>query len=77
MSLIRNGGTAPADVSRVVHTLSDVSGPDPLQVQAADIFAEQLAAGTVPPIRAIRSTLRVGQPRAQQIQTYLAAIARI
>ena len=28
----------------------------------------------MPPIRAIRSALRVGQLRAQQIQTYLAAV---
>jgi Protein of unknown function (DUF2637) len=53
-----------------------VSAADPLQVQAADTFAAQVANGTVPSIRAIRSALCVGQPRAQQIQAYLADIVR-
>lgn len=48
--------------------------PDPLQLQAADAFAEQLAAGKVPSIRAIRSALRIGQPRAQQIRAYFASM---
>lgn len=48
---------------------------DPLYVQAADTFAADVTAGSVPSIRAIRSALRVGQSRAQQIQTYLAALA--
>ena len=52
-----------------------VSARDPLQVQAADTFAGQLVTGRVPSIRAIRSALHVGQPRAQEIQTYLAALA--
>jgi hypothetical protein len=41
-----------------------VSGTDPLRVQAAEVFAADVAAGRVPSIRAIRSRLRVGQPRA-------------
>jgi hypothetical protein len=36
---------------------------DPLLEQAAEVFAEQLAADRVPSIRAIRSGLHVGQPR--------------
>ncbi|MGH3291464.1 MAG: DUF2637 domain-containing protein [Trebonia sp.] len=49
------------------------SAADPLQEQAADVFAEQLAADRIPSIRAIRSQLHVGQPRAQRLRDYLAA----
>ena len=40
----------------------------------ATVFAADVAAGRVPSIRAIRSRLRVGQPRAQQVRAYLAAL---
>jgi Protein of unknown function (DUF2637) len=46
---------------------------DPLQETAAEVFAEQLAAGQVPSIRTIRAQLHVGQPRAQRLRDYLAA----
>jgi len=75
MSLIRSGRTADYEPD-VVHESDDLPTADPLQVRAADTFAEQIAGGTVPSIRAIRSALRVGQPRAQQIRAYLVAIAR-
>jgi hypothetical protein len=53
---------------------SDSPGiPDPLQGQAAEIFADQLAADRVPSVRAIRAQLHVGQPRAQRLREYLAA----
>ena len=48
---------------------------DPLQEQAAQVFAEQLAADRVPSIRTIRVQLHVGQPRAQRQRDYLAAEA--
>jgi hypothetical protein len=38
---------------------------------ALELFAADLAAGTVPGIRAIRSGLHVGQDKAQQVQEYL------
>jgi hypothetical protein len=47
---------------------------DPLQVQAARAFAVELAAGCVPSVRAIRARLHVGQPRAQRVHAYLAAL---
>ncbi len=53
---------------------SDVPESDSLQVQAATVFADELAAGRTPSIRAIRSHLHVGQPRAQQIRAHLAAL---
>jgi hypothetical protein len=46
--------------------------PDPLGEQAAEIFADQLAADRVPSIRAIRAQSHVGQPRAQRLRDFLA-----
>jgi hypothetical protein len=46
--------------------------PDPLQEQAAEVFADHLAADRVPSIRAIRAQLHVGQPRARRLRDYLA-----
>jgi hypothetical protein len=46
---------------------------DPLQEQAAGLFAGQLAADRVPSVRAIRSQLHVGQPRAQRLRDCLAS----
>lgn len=63
-------------IIRGPRSASAVPEPDPLRIRAVDTFAEQLAAGAVPSIRAIRSALSIGQPRAQQIQVYLASIAR-
>ena len=50
--------------------------PDPLEEQAAELFAAQLAADRVPSIRAIRALLHVGQPRAQRLRDYLATGAK-
>src|SRR5207237_8375083 len=50
--------------------------PDPLYARTAEAFATHVAAGTVPSIRAIRATLHVGQPRAQQVRAHLATAAR-
>jgi hypothetical protein len=47
---------------------------DPLHEQAAELFADEIAAARVPSIRAIRARLHVGQPRAQRIQGHLAAL---
>jgi hypothetical protein len=46
---------------------------DPLQEQAAELFAEQLAADRIPSVRAIRAQLHVGRPRAQRLRDFLAA----
>jgi hypothetical protein len=53
-----------------------VEARDPLQEQAVEVFAGQLAADRVPPVRAIRARFRVGRPRAQRLRDYLAAGAR-
>jgi hypothetical protein len=74
MTIIR-GARQPGDRgSGAGHVPDAVSGTDPLRVQAAEVFAADVAAGRVPSIRAIRSRLRVGQPRAQQVRAYLAAV---
>jgi hypothetical protein len=52
-----------------------VSVADPLGEHAAVVFAADLAADRVPSVRAIRSALHVGQPRAQRLREYLAAAA--
>jgi hypothetical protein len=43
--------------------------------KASEIFSEDLAAGTVPGVRRIRSQMRVGQPKAQQIREHLSGLA--
>jgi hypothetical protein len=42
--------------------IDSADNPDPLGEQAAEIFADQLAADRVPSIRVIRAQLQVGQP---------------
>jgi Protein of unknown function (DUF2637) len=44
------------------------SEADPLQEEAAELFAEQLAADRIPSIRAILAQLHVGQPRAHRLR---------
>lgn len=48
---------------------------DPLGERAVVVFAADLAADRVPSVRAIRVALHVGQPRAQRLRGYLAAVA--
>ena len=71
----------------LTHLLRDVPGtvpgvPDPFaglnghRQAAAEMFAEDLGRGELPSIRAIRSGLHVGQPKAEQVQAYLATLTR-
>jgi hypothetical protein len=64
---------APAAVPAVPAVHLNGSGLHPAE---AEPFAEELARGKVPGIRRIRAELHVGQPRAQEIQARLAALAR-
>jgi Protein of unknown function (DUF2637) len=48
---------------------------DPLHARAAEEFADDVAAGHTPSIRAIRTRLHVGQPRAQRVRGYLDRLA--
>ena len=73
LMMIIRGAQVPADVTAV----AGLCGPpdaDPLKVQAVQVFADDLAAGRVPSVRAIRARLHVGQPRAQRAQAYLAGL---
>ena len=67
MMVIRSSQPVPDAIS----DSADI--PDPLGEQAAEIFADQLAADRVPSVRAIRAQLHVGQPRAQRLRDHLAA----
>jgi hypothetical protein len=84
MYLVRNGVPAEVGVEAGAPTLpeavSDVpavhlngSGVHPDEVQP---FADELARGKVPSIRRIRDELRCGQPKAQEVQARLSALAR-
>jgi hypothetical protein len=46
-----------------------------VQARAAQAFADGVATGRVPSVRAIRARLHVGQPRAQRVRAYLAVLA--
>jgi hypothetical protein len=52
-----------------------VPDADPLQAQAAQAFADDLASNRVPSVWTIRARLHIGQPRAQRVQAYLATIS--
>jgi hypothetical protein len=71
LMMIIRGAQAQPDAT----VMPPVPDADPLQWQAAQAFAEDLAASRVPSVRAIGTWLHVGQPRAQRVQAYLAAIA--
>jgi hypothetical protein len=66
MMVIRGSQVPAGGAPRTEH------GADPLQRQAAELFASQLAAYRVPWVRAIRAQLHVGQPLAQRLRDYLA-----
>jgi hypothetical protein len=74
MTIIRGARQLDEHIPGVEHVPEAVSGTDPLRVQAGEVFAAEVAAGRLPSIRAIRSRLHVGQPRAQQVRAYLAAL---
>jgi hypothetical protein len=73
MVIIRSGQVPAGQVAGPV--IPGALGDDPVQTQAAQEFADEVAAGRVPSVRVIRARLHVGQPRAQRVRTYLAALA--
>jgi hypothetical protein len=68
MTIIR-GVQVPAEVPA---TPDDGPEADPLQIQAAEVFADGLTADRVLSVRTIRARLHVGQPGAQRVRAYLA-----
>jgi hypothetical protein len=76
MMIIRSAQVPPGATG--VPVASDGAfGDDPLQARAAEAFAGEVEAGQVPSVRAIRSRLHVGQPRAQLIRAYLTGLVGV
>ena len=76
MMIIRNvpASANSADSASGADLLGVPSDADPLQISAAQVFADDLAARRVPSVRAIRAQLHVGQPRAQRVRAHLATL---
>jgi len=66
MMVIRGSQVGPGSVP------GKAEDRDPLHEQAVEVFADQLAEDRVPSVRAIRTQLHVGQPRAQRLRDHLA-----
>lgn len=49
--------------------------PDPHQVQAASLFADEVRNGKVPGIKRLQKALRIGQDKAYEVQAYLDVLA--
>jgi hypothetical protein len=77
MMIIRGAQPGSAEAASVAGTSDAVPRIDPLHAQAAQEFADEVAAGRKPSIRAIRARLHVGQPRAQQVQAHLGALIEV
>jgi Protein of unknown function (DUF2637) len=73
MSMIRR---VPAGDDRSGYAPGAVLPAGDPAARLAEAFAADLAAGAVPSIRQIRRELRCGQPKAQEVQAYLTAMAR-
>jgi hypothetical protein len=66
--------TAPVRRAPTVSAARARRAPVSKPKAAERVFAAELAAGTLPSVRSIKTTLRVGTPRAQEIRDSLAAI---
>jgi Protein of unknown function (DUF2637) len=73
--MILRGTQLPAGEVSSETVEASASVPDALQAQAAEEFVDDVTAGHMPSIRTIRTRLHVGQPRAQLVRAYLAALA--
>ena len=72
---LRRRADAPAALSRTRRYPAPVTTYPSTLAEAARVFAAEVAAGTVPTVRAIRSALSVGQAKASQARAYLAVLA--
>lgn len=73
MMIIRSA-QVPAGVTDVPGAPGGACVDYPLQARAAEAFAGEVAAEQAPSVRAIRSRLHVGQPRAQRVRGYLTGL---
>jgi hypothetical protein len=72
LMMIVRGDQGPVIAS---NSRDDGSAADPLDLRAAEVFADYLEADRVPSIRSIRAALHVGQSRAQRLRKHLIAAA--
>ena len=68
---VRAAATAPVADTAIPEPPAELNGH---AHAAAERYAAELARGEVPGVRRIRRDLKVGQPRAQQVREYLAAL---
>jgi hypothetical protein len=73
LMLIIRSGAVPGAVPGVPDPFAGLNGH---RQAAAEMFADDLDAGRVPGIRAIRSGLHIGQDKASQVQEYLRTLTR-
>jgi hypothetical protein len=77
LMMIIRGAQSDSPVPAVVGTSDAAPRIDPLHARAAREFADEVAAGRKPSIRAIRARLHVGQPRAQRVQAHLGTLMEV
>jgi hypothetical protein len=81
LMIIVRRSARPEDPAETAAPVADRAVPEPPASlnghghAAVEMFADDIAAGTVPSIKRIRSELKVGQPRAQQVRGYLTEVA--
>jgi hypothetical protein len=73
--LVRSARRAPAPVAVPAALANGHAAPEGGS-EAAEIFAADLGRGEIPSVRAIRREMHLGQPRAQEVRSYLAGLTR-
>lgn len=73
-SEVARNGCVSDDAAAATGMAVAVPEPDSLELRATYAFADEIAAGRVPTIRTIRSRMRIGQPRAQQVRAHLRGV---
>lgn len=65
-----------AALAHLLHSPASEADPAGSEAHPAEVepFLEELSRGKLPSLRRIRAELRIGQPRAQQVQAHLAAL---
>ena len=74
MLVIRSSAAPAADAPHPDPLTNGHAAPEGAR-EAAERFATELAAGEVPSVRRVRREMHLGQPKAQEIRAYLAALA--
>lgn len=74
MVVIRSAQT-PTDAADAFEVTGTVPGDGLAQARPVHAFENEVAAGRVPSVRAIRAWLHVGQSRAQRVCAYVTMLA--